>query len=393
MISADPIPVVHVITRLILGGAQENTLLTCEGLAADPAWKVTLLSGPAEGPEGDLVARARKSGLDLRIIPSLQREIHPLRDAVALQSLIDAFQSLRPRIVHTHSSKAGFLGRLAAHWTSVPVVVHTIHGLPFHPRESAWRNAMYRWCERRAAPWTHRIISVAEAMTDQAIAAGVAPRSQFVTIRSGMEIETFMRPHPEASSIRARHGIPGDAEVVGCVARLFHFKGHDDLFDAMEHVIAARPKAHLLLVGDGILRDPLERRASAGSTLAGHVHFAGLVPPERLPACLQACDIVAHPSYREGLARVIPQALLAGKPVVSYDIDGAREVIEDGVTGRLVAASDRNGLAEAITGLLADKAAASRMAALGRERCREMFDHRKMVDEIKGCYRDLTREA
>ncbi|MBI3098349.1 MAG: glycosyltransferase family 4 protein [Planctomycetes bacterium] len=388
--TAEPVHVVHVITRLILGGAQENTLLTCEGLAADPAWKVTLLSGPAEGPEGDLVSRARRSGLDLRIIPTLQRELHPIRDAAALQSLFEAFQSLRPRIVHTHSSKAGFLGRLAANWAGVPGVVHSIHGLPFHPYESAWRNSLYRWCERRAAGWAHRLVSVADAMTDQAVAAGVAPRSKFITIRSGMEMETFERPHPEAGSIRTRFGIPSGVDLVTCVARLFPHKGHGDLLEAMERVIGKRPATHLLLVGDGILRASLEGRASRGE-LAGRVHFAGLVAPDLIPACLQASDVVVHPSYREGLARVIPQALLAGKPVVSYDVDGAREVVEDGVTGRRVRPGDVEALAGATLDLLANRSGAAAMAERGRVRCRGMFDHRKMVEEIKGCYLDLLR--
>ena len=168
--------IVHVITRLIVGGAQENTLLTCRGLHESGRYEVTLVTGPAIGPEGELLSQAERSGFEVVVVPQMRREIHPLRDLASLRALRRIIAERRPQIIHTHSSKAGILGRYAAHREGVPIIVHTIHGLPFHPYERWWLNRLYVWLERRAAGWSSQLVSVADAMTEQAVAAGVALR-------------------------------------------------------------------------------------------------------------------------------------------------------------------------------------------------------------------------
>lgn len=331
--------IAHVITRLILGGAQENTLLSVEDQHHLWGDEVTLITGPAIGPEGSLIERARAKQLNLRIIPELRREIHPLRDWRSYRQIVALLREIKPQIVHTHSSKAGVLGRAAAHKLRLPVV-HTIHGSPFHLFQSRPAHEAYRWAEKWAARRCDLLISVCDAMTEQYVAAGVAPRDKFVTVYSGMEVEPFLNPPRPRDEVRGELSFGPEHIVVGKVARLFELKGHADVIEAARTVVARNPNVRFLFVGDGLLRDALAAGISQAG-LASHFVFTGLVPPERVPELVAAMDIVVHASLREGLARVLPQALIAGKPVISYDIDGAREVVLPGKTGFLLPPRDR----------------------------------------------------
>ena len=387
-----PIRVVHVITRLILGGAQENTLLTVEGLDRMPEYEVTLISGPALGPEGELIARARRNNVNLIIVPQMQRAIHPVRDAITLAKLVRLYRRLNPHIVHTHSSKAGILGRVAARMAGVPIIIHTIHGLPFHPYETGLNNLLYKRLERWTARWSDKIITVADAMRGQAVAAGVAAPEKFVTIYSGMEVDTFLAADQRREAARRALGIAADEVVIGKIARLFELKGHEYVIAAAPKILHEFPKARFLFVGDGILRQKLQEQA-ARLGVAERIIFAGLVHPSRIPEMLGAMDLVVHASLREGLARVLPQALLAGRPVVSYDIDGAREVVRDGVTGYLVKPQAVDELADAVLKMLRDPAKARAMAMKGRELFANPFRAEIMVKRISALYRELLSRA
>ncbi len=378
--------IIHVITRFILGGAQENTLYTVEGQRA-MGHDVTLVTGPTLGPEGELLERAKRSGAKIIVEPHLVRAIHPWHDARAYGRLKKLFREMRPDVVHTHSSKAGILGRLAAHKAHVPAVIHTIHGLAFHPFQNALVNRLYIALERRCAKVSDRIISVADAMTEQALAAGIGRREQFRTIYSGLEVETFLRDY-DRDAARKRFGLSPDDLVIGKVARLSDLKGHEFLFDAFETVAKEEPCAKLLLIGDGWRRAEYESRV-AKSGLAHRVVFAGLIPPDRVPEAIHAMDILVHTSLREGLARVLPQALISGVPVITYDVDGAREVVENDVTGVLLPPKEVPGLSAAILRLLRDAPLRSRLAAAGRERLTPLFDHRRMVRLITETYEEV----
>jgi len=384
--------VVHVITRLILGGAQENTLYNCEDLIERHGDEVTLITGPAEGPEGDLIERARKNIPDVVVLPELKRAVDPRVDRVAYRRLKEEIGRRKPEVVHTHSSKAGILGRAAAWTLGVPAVVHTIHGLPFHPFEKWWRNRMYVWAERWAAKRCHKIITVADAMIEQAVAAKIAPREKFVTIYSGMEVEPFLKPPRETAEVRKELGIAADAIVVAKVARLFEFKGHDDILDVAPDLLTTRPKVRLLFIGGGIWRERLEDKARSLG-IGDRVTFTGLVPSSRIPELLHASDAVVHASYREGLARVLPQALISGKPVVSYDVDGAREVVLPDRTGFLAPAGDKRKLAEGLARLLDDAALRERFGRTGREMFTERFRHERMTEAVRGVYGGIHGRA
>jgi glycosyltransferase involved in cell wall biosynthesis len=218
--------VCHVITRLIIGGAQENTLLTCEGLH-QRGLRVTLISGPTRGPEGSLVERARQGGYEFIELPELIRAVNPWMDFRARRYLAMEFRRLKPDIVHTHSSKAGIVGRLAAHDARMPHIVHTIHGMSFNrtqPRLVRWG---YAWLERWAARYTDTIVTVADAMIAQSVDAGICRRERMLTVYSGMDVAPFTPSAVARAAARRQWGVNDDQIVVGTVARLFRRKGYE----------------------------------------------------------------------------------------------------------------------------------------------------------------------
>ncbi len=380
--------VLHVITRMIVGGAQENTLYNCLDLIELFGDDVLLATGPSDGPEGELLGQGRGGRVPREILPALQRTISPRNDWLAYRELQRIIRRFRPDVVHTHSAKGGVLGRLAAWSQRVPAIVHTVHGAPFYPYQNPLTRRFYQWCEWYAARRCHALISVADAMTDLMVSAGVAPREKFTTIYSGMEVEPFLRSDEHRARMRAQLGYAESDVVIGKIARLFELKGHDDVIAAARQVCAAAPRAKFLFIGDGALRTELERQiASAG--LTGRFQFTGLIAPQEIPAHLSACDLLVHASLREGLARALPQALLAGKPVVSYDIDGAREVTITDQTGFLIPPRDLPALAEAISQLVLSPALRARLGATGRERFADQFRHETMTRRIRALYQQL----
>jgi len=372
---------------MILGGAQENTLLTCQGLVA-AGHDVLLMTGPTSGPEGEILAEARRRGVRIEETPSLVRRVSPLKDWRAYLDLRARLRELSPRIVHTHSSKAGVLGRAAARAAGVETVVHTIHGLPFHRFNNYLLNSLYISAERFAAARCDRIISVADAMTRQAVAAGVAPPEKFLTIHSGMEIEPFLAAREKRAGARARLGFGHDDFVIVKLARLFELKGHRELLEAAASLVPEHPNLRLLFVGDGILRAHLEERARALG-LAQRVVFTGLVPAPEVPEHLAASDLLVHASLREGLPRAVPQALLTGTPVVAFDLDGAPEIVRDGETGLLVPPRDTKSLAAAIARMAGDGGLRKRTATAGRDLAARIFPAEKMVARIMALYEEL----
>ena len=382
------IRVAHIITRMILGGAQENTLFTVEGLQAKPLYDVRLLTGPAIGPEGELLRRARDHNVAVDLVPEMRRELNPVLDFMAFWRLVNMLRRYRPHIVHTHSSKAGILGRAAAHFVHTPIVIHTIHGLPFRAYGAAVMRHLLLRAERAVAAWSDKVISVADAMSRQAIYARVGTPELYTTIYSGMEVGAFGERPGVRERIRTELGIPQDALVIGKVSRIFAMKGHQYVVRAAPRIVERFPNAVFMFVGDGLWRPRIEKQiASLG--LGDHFVFTGLVDPSRIPDMILAMDVLVHASLREGLARVLPQGLLSERPVVSYDVDGAPEIIIDGDTGRLVPPQSVDKLADAIIDLLANPAAAKVMAQRGRKLCMQLFPVERMVDSIDRLYREL----
>jgi glycosyltransferase involved in cell wall biosynthesis len=267
----------------------------------------------------------------------------------------------------------------------VPAVIHTVHGAPFHPYQSWAPRAAFAACERFAAGRCHAMISVADAMTELLVAARVAPRDKFTTIYSGMELDPFRGADQAREATRKHFGFGPDQIVIGKIARLFHLKGHEYVLQAAARLVASQPQVRFLFVGDGILRADYESWIRQRG-LDDYFRFAGLVPPGRIPEMIGAMDILVHASLREGLARALPQALLAGKPIVSFDVDGAREVCVDNQTGYLVPAKDVDALTAALARLAADPEQRTSMGRRGRAACEAKFDHLQMTQRIRELY-------
>ncbi len=408
--------ILHISTRLILGGSQENTVLSCEGQARR-GHEVHLAFGPIYGPEGSLLERveqfrtAEGRTITTHVVPDMIREVSPVRDVRALKQLKQLIRAIKPDVVHTHSSKAGVLGRSVG-WSLLRElpgmrVVHTIHGPPFMPLEGsalqrakvAVNNVIYTLAEKYAARRCHTIVSVADAMTSQFLARGIGRPEQYITVRSGMEIEPFIAARGlDRAAIRRELGIAEDAFVLGTVARLAQHKGHDDIIDALASELRenapgdSRARWHLLWVGDGWWRQRLEQRLRE-TRLHSRVTLTGLVPPQRVPTLMRAMDVLIHPSYREGLPRTVPQALLAGALPVAYDVDGTGEICREMQTGRLVPLpsperrqADIIRLRDALTWAADHPQERSEMIARGQAECEREFGAAVMVERLEKVY-------
>jgi glycosyltransferase involved in cell wall biosynthesis len=381
--------VAHVITRMIIGGAQENTLFNCLDLLNEFGDEVLLITGPALGPEGQLLDQGRAGGLNVRLIDALRRPIHPLRDWRAYRQIMSALRDFGPDVVHTHSAKGGFLGRAAAWNLKIPAVVHTVHGAPFHAYQNALARNLFIHLERWAAHRCHHLISVADAMTDLMVEAGVAQPEKFTTIYSGMDVEPFVHCGQFREEARKELGLTTHDVVFGKIARLFKLKGHEYLIAAARQVVDENPCCKFLLVGDGLYRERYQKQIR-DSGLEEHFVFTGLVPPEKVPYYLSAMDCLVHTSLREGLARTLPQALIAGKPVISYDVDGAREVTITGQTGILLPPKSIDQLAVAILQLAESESLRQRLGREGAARFTDRFRHQHMTQQIRRLYVQLT---
>ncbi|MEE9405030.1 MAG: glycosyltransferase [Algisphaera sp.] len=389
--------ILHVITRLILGGAQQNTVMSCAAQVA-AGHEVHLAYGPIEGPEGSMLDAARASGATLHEIPSMVRELAPVKDFRCYRALRTLVQSLKPDVVHSHSSKAGVLARGAA-WAEVfnkkqaavnTQIIHTVHGLAFHDRQSKWTHRLYVRLERWAARRCHHLIAITPEMVDAFAQQGIAPRDKFTVIASGVEVDAFAA-HPEArAAVRERHGLPADAYVVGHVGRLDTLKGHADLLDVLP-LLRAQGEEHgrdvwLFFVGDGFGRHAVENHANMA---LGKTVLAGRVDLDQVPDCLAAMDVMTLPSYQEGQSRTLVEAQLAGLPVVAYATGGIPSVCGGGGAGRLVPTGDKDALAQAILSLASNPAAAAQLARAGQTHARLHFGAKRMNDALLMLYAEL----
>ena len=284
--------VTHVITRLIVGGAQENTIASVLGLTRKPGLEVNLVSGLTQGPEGSLAGAFADCPGRLTVVPDLVRPLHPWKDFRAWWRLTHLFRAQRPDIVHTHSGKAGFLGRLAAARAGVPIIVHTIHGPSFGHFQGPLANLLFRAAERWAGKVTTHFVVVANAMREQYLAAGIGRPELYTRIFSGFALEPFLSAANDLA-LRARLGLSPQDVVVGKIARLFKLKGHDDLFVVAPDLVQECPQLKFLLVGDGPWRARFEAQARSLG-MEKHFIFTGLIAPQDVPTLVGIMDVVEH---------------------------------------------------------------------------------------------------
>ncbi|HYV27814.1 MAG TPA: glycosyltransferase family 4 protein [Candidatus Eisenbacteria bacterium] len=383
--------VIHVITRLIVGGAQENTVASVLGLQQKTGMEVSLISGPTTGPEGSLEFVFNAHPELLTVVPALVRPVHPWKDWLALQRLTKLFRTRRPDLVHTHSGKAGILGRLAAHRAQVPTIIHTIHGPSFGQFQGSLPNLVFKTAELLVAQYTTHFVTVANAMTRQYLAAGIGQSQQYSRIFSGFQLEPFLMTKNDLQ-LRASLGIAQADFVVGNISRLFKLKGHDDLFAMAPALVKEFPHFKFLLIGDGPWRQRFEQKASSPQ-LRNHFVFAGLIPPAEIPSYVGIMDALIHLSTREGLPRALPQALAAARPVVAYDCDGAGEVCRENETGFLLPPGDLSGIMDRLRRLCSDAALRERLGHAGQELVRQNFSVERMVDDLYALYLRLNARA
>ncbi len=376
----------HVITRLIVGGAQENTISTVLGLHELPGVDVHLISGPTDAslPEGSLDSKLNSIPDRFHIEPHLIRPVALLHDFRAYISLKRRYLESRPDIVHTHSGKAGLVGRLAAQAAGVKCIIHTIHGPSFGSYQSALSNAFFVAAERMAGRATHHFIGVADAMCHQYQQAGIGKPSDYSTIYSGFDLNAFLSSTPN-TALRAKVGILPSDFVVGKIARLFELKGHQELFAVLPRLVKKIPNLKLLLVGGGPHKEAFIKQLNEMG-LRNKVVFTGLVRPEEVPQWIGIMDVLTHLSQREGLPRALPQAMAAGKPVVALDLDGSPEVCITGKTGFLLQPGDQRALINAMVTLFENPALRERLGQAGKDLVTKRFTVQTMVESIHRLY-------
>ncbi|MCM8762232.1 MAG: glycosyltransferase family 4 protein [Candidatus Omnitrophica bacterium] len=379
----------HIITRLIVGGAQENTIFTVKGLV-EKGHSVTLVIGPSTGPEGSLIPEIKRDKrIKLVIIKEMVREINPFLDVICFVKLFFFFRKKRYDIVHTHSAKAGILGRVAAKLASrKTVVIHTIHGPSFHNYQPTLQNFLYITAEKIASYFTDKFICVGEVMKERYLNAGIGREEKYIVIYSGFDINPYLEAEKEREKRRKNLGIKENEKVIGMIGRLFYLKGQEYLIQAFADIVKEYPDVKLLLVGDGILKKPLEDYARERGMLS-KVIFTGLVPPEDIPGYVSVMDILAHTSLREGLPKAVAQGFAGGKPVVAFDVDGAKELVINNKTGYLIPPKDIRYLKEKLLFLLKNSDISYKMGEAGREIVKELFPVEKMVDRIEKVYIEL----
>ena len=351
------IPTVHVITRLTLGGSSENTVSTIEALRAR-GYGPALALGPES--EATTVEDARGRGCEIVEVPALGREVQPLRDVAAVLALARLFRRVRPVIVHTHTSKAGFVGRLAARLARVPVVIHQPHGHIFYGYWGRARTCLFVTLERVAARWTDTLVALTPREVEEHLERGIGCAAQWTVVPSGVPTARLRASAPSRAAARARLGLPAGAFVIAGVGRLVPIKGFDLLVDALPAIAARVPSACALLIGDGEERAALEARAAARG-VGARLRITGALTD--VTGVLAAADVLAAPSRNEGMGRVLVEAMAIGLPVVGTRVGGIPDVILDGECGRLVAAEDAAALADALAELGADAALRAKLGA------------------------------
>jgi glycosyltransferase involved in cell wall biosynthesis len=374
--------VLHIITHLAVGGATENTLTTCR-LSNPDRIETAVLSGATSAQEAALANLAEEWGVTVYPFPSLVRSIRPGADLHAYYEMAKWLRRENWDVVHTHGSKAGIIGRLAAKKAGVPVIIHTVHGWGHHDRQHPASRALLIAAERRAARITDKLIVVADANREKGLGDSIGKFEQYTTIHSGIDIARYRDVRVDREALRASLGIPANALVVGTVSRLAEQKAPWDFVKMAALVNARRPDVHFVFVGGGPMQAQFEAEVRAAG-LEKVVHLAGY--RNDIPEILRTFDIFALSSLWEGLPRVFAQAMCASLPIVATRVDGAPEAVYEGENGFLTAPGEPDQLAERALRLLEDAALRHAMGSRGFEIVDPAFSDREMVRQIEEVY-------
>jgi len=376
--------VYHVIARLNIGGPAVHVALLASRLP--PAYDPVLLTGEVGPDEGDMAYYARERGVEPLVVAGLGRELKPLRDLALVWKLYKVFASERPVIVHTHTAKAGAVGRLAAWLAGVPVIVHTFHGHVLRGYFGPFKTRIFGAIERALARVTDCIVTLGERQREEILSLGIGRRDDVVAIPLGLDLDALFEGSRRTGKLQQELGLDAGTPLVGIVARLVPIKGHEDFLAAARQMADRDPRVHFAIVGDGERREELGRRV-AELGLTDRVHFTGW--KRDLAPVYADLDVVVLCSKNEGLPTALIEAQAAGAPVVSTPVGAVAEIVEDGVTGHLVPIGDPAALAEKTLALIADPAAADAMGQRGRTRMRSRYGVQRLLDDIDRLYSQL----
>ena len=373
------INILHIHTLPIISGSGLNTFLSMKGMDRK-VFKVELACAPG----GRLINLVQENHMNVHTFKNLVQPIHPLKDLLTVIELTYFLRKNYYHIVHTHNSKAGFLGRLAASMAGVPVIIHTVHGFSFHEQEPLWRQSLFRNLEKLASYFCDKMIFISQPLVDWALKDGVVKQDKIVKIYSGIDLDQF-RPltDDERDSARKKWNIGENDSVIGIVSKLWEGKGHEVLIETFGEIKNEIKGAMLIIVGEGYLennlRDLVNRLGLTDSVL-----FTGFQAD--IPEIIASFDIAVLPSFFEGMGRVLLEAMAMEKPVVASRVGGIPDLVKDGINGFLTTPGDAKGLAESIKKLLNDKKLAISMGKEGRKRVTDKFSAETMVRSINNVY-------
>ena len=392
--------VVHIITRLDMGGSAQNTLLTA--LNHDQQrYSVCLIKGSTHESamtqeETQLVnkqlATAEKQGIKVVDLPSLVRRISPLNDIRSFVSIFRILRKSKPDIVHTHTSKAGLIGRLSAWMARFPIITHTPHGHVFYGHFGRSLSKIFLQMEKLLGRITHHQIALTPEECNDYLSLRVSQTGNTSVIHSGVDVHRFIEGAKQRTGTRKKLGIPPDSLVIGYVGWLIPIKGVTYLVSAMAKVAEGYPRSLLVLVGKGDDKGEKEMKLKEQVERAGledKVRFLGWRPDvDEIMGCF---DVFVLPSLNEGMGRVLVEAMAAGLPIVASRVGGIPDLVKDGKNGLLVSPADATALAKAISALLEDKEKRKRMGEAGKKMCRP-YSAEAMVQQIDDLYRDLLKK-
>jgi glycosyltransferase involved in cell wall biosynthesis len=379
------IKILQVITELAIGGAQEHMIYLCD-LLDKKKFYVTILSGTQAARESGCTEKVINQNISLTLVPQLSREINPIRDLVALFKMMAYIRKERFDVVHTNSSKAGILGRLAARWAGVPVIVHTAHGWAHHNYMNKWRRKFFIMLERIAEKSTDKIVAVSELNVKKALNDKIGRQGKYCIIRSGIDIEKFTRYGIDVDKEKRKWKIDPSDKVVGSVTRLFDQKSPGDFIRMANEILKNNGRVSFLLVGDGPLRREIEAMISEHG-ISEKVVLTGF--RNDIPELLSIMDVFVLTSLWEGLPRVLPQAMAMGIPIVATRVDGIPEVVKHGQNGFLVPPKDFRALAQRTIQLIENPSLAKRMGEAGKQMVYPEFCVKEMVKKTEKLYEYL----
>ncbi|MFC1804922.1 glycosyltransferase family 4 protein [Candidatus Omnitrophota bacterium] len=338
-------------------------------------------------PGGPLIEKIASTGITVRPVKHLVQEVHIIKDILALIEMVFLIRRRKYTIVHTHNSKAGVIGRLAAKISGVPIIIHTFHGFSFHRFERPFRRWLFKSIERFTARLTDKLLIISKPLREWGLSEGIGDPGKYVINYDGIEFDKFRRDF-DREKIRSGFGIEDDESVVGMVSKLWEGKGHKYLLQAAVKIIQRVPRVRFMLVGDGYLRDNLKEQAEELGVL-DHVIFTGF--REDIPEITSIFDIACLPSLFEGMGRVLLEAQIMGRPVVATRVGGIVEIVKDNETGLLIEPADSDALALAIIRLLTDSAMARRLGEAARHHIGEEFSVSRMVEKVEEVYEELLK--